>query len=301
MIFFEPTKNFWSYFTKHPWKWKQYHECGAGSGHLTKLMWEHGLSCRAYDMYPRGKDNEVGSQLNVMDTTTEQFGDLLCTNDAVIIARPCHSGWVARTMRHTFDIGHALYVGLPKNFETDLDADDLCYEVVADDVGQDGEKLLKVYCDNAHAKILRLIKTSLGHEEWWWYRKSIDRYVTEPWGISGFDNGGEEVLKELKRGNNLQMGFAKDVLCDDKLDSGWIAPDGEFFGCKECNHDNVMETVVGISVGRAEELGFVRCHGFTCAGTMLYVVGRGYQDDFRHRPNPAQAKTLRRKGYKVIR
>jgi hypothetical protein len=48
-------------------------------------------------------------------TTTEDFEDCLDTNDAVIIARPCHhTGWVAKTFAATFDIGHALYVGLPK-------------------------------------------------------------------------------------------------------------------------------------------------------------------------------------------
>lgn len=301
MIFFEPSDNFWKYLAGHPWKWKQYHDCGAGAGHLTRLMRERGYSVNAYDMYPRGADDETGGTLRVMDCTSDLFAAQLDTNDVAIIARPCHNNWIAKTARHTFDIGETLYVGLSKNFEMDLDDADLCYEIVAHDVGQEGEKLIRIYCDNAHAKILRLIKKD-GGEEWWWYKPALDRYVTAPWSPAGFENGGEPVLKEFKRGNDLQMAFAKDVLCNDKLDVGWIAPDGEFFGCPQCNHDAVMMTVVGISLKRAEALGFIRCHGDTgCGGEMLYVVGRGHMDDDKRRPTPAQAKMLRQKGYKVHR
>lgn len=304
MIFFEPSENWWKHLAAHPWRWRQFHEAGCGSGHLTRLMRERGYSCRAYDLYPRGADDETGGKLSVMDCTSDDFADQLDTNDAVIIARPCHhTGWIAKTFAHTFDIGHALYVGLPKNFEGDLDAYDLHYEVVAMDVGQEGEDLLAVYCTNARAKILRLIQTDHGAEEWWWYNPRADRYTNGPSSPAGFDNNGEKVLKEFKRGNDLQMPFAKDVLCDDTLDVGWIAPDGEWFGCRECNHDHVMQTVIGISLKRAEAMNFIRCHGDAGINEKLYVVGRGSMGDSDRspRPNVKQAKTLRQKGYKVRR
>lgn len=295
MIFFEPTDKFWNYIAAHPWRWKQYHECGAGSGHLSRLMLERGYSVHAYDKYPRGADDETGGKLRVMDTTTEDFGDQFGVGDALIIARPCHNGWIADTLRHSFEVGDAFYVGLPKNFEQDLDDEDLHYEIVADDVGEDREKLIRVYCTNAKAKTLRLIKVDGDREEWWWYRPGLDRYVSEPGGISGFGAGREEVLKELKRGNDIQMGFAKEVLCDDKLHGGWCAPDGEWFGCAERAHDRVALYVIGCTVARLEALGFIRAYGLEYGTDGLWTIQEGLS------PTPAQAKMLRRHKYKVRR
>jgi len=49
-----------------------------------------------------------------------------------------------------------------------------------------------------------------------------------------------------------------DRLRDDKRESGWISPDGVWYGCRVEDHDELLYLCLGMEVKDAERLGWVR-------------------------------------------
>lgn len=65
-------------------------------------------------------------------------------------------------------LGEAFYVGKPDKIGPDLVQ--FWYDVIARDVGEDGEVLARVWCDIDKHFIYRKIKNpGSTREEWWWY------------------------------------------------------------------------------------------------------------------------------------
>lgn len=293
-VWFEPTENFWKFFKKLPWKYKHFHELGAGTGHLSRLMEERDFFVDAYDLFPRiYSETEVEQK----DTTHPfDFSDL----DCAIIARPCHgTGWIEESLVNCLDFGDAFYIGLEKNIKNDLPG--FVYETVAKNVGHDGELLIRVYCLKKDAKELREVIVSSGRKEKWWYNKKTDRYTNSSHGLSGFygkDGHVVKVLKKRKMGHDSQLYYTKKEMCKDDMDSGWIAPDGEWFGCFSKDHDKIATKVIGCPTARLESMGWIRCYGEVLGIGLTWSFGlMGY--DQGHNPTSAQAKTLKKKGYKI--
>lgn len=291
MVFFEPIEAFWSFIGKVPWRYKGFHDCGAGVGHLATEMKKRGFVVTAYDLFPR---NESLTEVEQLDTSKDLF---IANNECVIIARPCHgTGWIEGTLKHAVGNGDAFYISKPKNIRSDLKG--FIYEVVAKKVGKEGESLVRVFCHKTEAYEQRLIINHAGHKEWWWYDPARKRYVSQAGGLAGFDDQGEKVLDKRFLGHDYQVYTPKSEACDDKSDQGWIAPDGEFFGCNYAQHDYVAQHVIGCTVGQLETSGWIRAYGEQ-SGRMLWSFGT--HGDTTQRPTPAQARMLRRKGYKVDR
>lgn len=292
LVWFRPTAGFWEYLEQDPWRRKKFVEIGAGTGHLARLMTERGLDVSAYDLYPRERQEHRVEKADATGNDIE-FHHLHCA----IVARPCHSDWVHRAVKN-LDCGDFLYAGKPENVELDLY--DTVHEIVAEDVGEEGEVLVRVFCWRPRAQTWRLIRPQPGQrEEWWQYKPGLERYVTDS-GVAGFYGDGlEVVLQERLIGHGGQIYYPKSLACRDELDSGWLSPDGEWYGCGYALHDWVAEHVIGTSVGRLETtLSFVRCYGEQQSGEKLWTFGMRNEDQ-RKRVTPVQAVVLRRKGYRV--
>ncbi len=292
LIWFKPNKAFFDFFLRPEWRWRKYHDCGAGAGHLTYEMHMKRLDCVAYDMYPRARDQSLAV---VEQFDTKDIANKMDISEVVLIARPCHhADFIDVTINSALEMGEAFYIGLAKNFERDLGAFE--YDVVEMDVGEGGEDLVRIRCRKDKFHIRRKIVNYIGKKEWWWYKPGRNRYVSEPDGLTGFDGDDTNVkiLQEVHWASDLQSLSTKADLCREDSPHGWIAPDGEWFGCGYAEHDYIAREVLGCSVRRLEKLGFCRCHDDTGAGRCW---SQGV--DFDKRPTPKQKKTLRNKGFVV--
>ena len=257
MVWFKPTKKLFDFFLQPEWKWRRYHDCGAGMGRFTRAMLLKGIECTAYDRYPRDE-----ATFPVRQFDTSKIADEMDLSDVALLARPCHdTGFIEATIHSALEMGEAFYIGVPRNIERDL----IQFEhyVVAEDVGQDGEVLIRIRCDIDKHYIRRKIKNYLGNEEWWWYHPVRRRYTSEPTGMAGFnaeEGDNITVLAEEHWASDLQLLDKKADICRDDSPHGWLAPDGEWFGCGYAQHDYVARAVLGCSVKRLEQIGFCRCH-----------------------------------------
>jgi hypothetical protein len=287
LIFFKPTKKFFDFFRQPTWRWREYHDCGAGQGWLTAEMQHRGFDCTGYDLHPR---NESLAPVQQFDTAN--IADKMDFGAVALIARPCHHpGLIDTTSRSALEMGEAFYVGKPDKLGEDLLQFE--YNVVAQDVGVDGELLARIHCDIENFKIRRKLKVHGCREEYWWYSPGRDRYTSDPGGLSGFENGGETVLEEEHWATDLQVVETAAPLSA-LLDSGWIAPDGEWFGCEYAQHDYIAQHVLGCSVKRLEKLKFCRCHEPSVTRGS-WTIGNG--DDPTVRPTSKQKRVLVAHGY----
>jgi hypothetical protein len=249
------------------------------------------LECLGWDLYPREKSL---NPVTCLDTSS--IADHMDTSEVVILARPCHHrDLIDSTIKSALEIGEAFYIGKPENVHSDLAA--FKWDIVAEDVGEAEEVLIRVKCAKDNYYIHRLIDNG-GRREWWWYDEKRSRYVGSPGGLAGFDDLGDtEVFKEEHWSTDLQVIETKEEGCYDASNMGWIAPDGEWFGCHYAGHDALARSVLGCSVKRLEELGFARCHGQE-GRRKVWTWGWSGERSLRDRkPTRAQIKTLVAKGY----
>lgn len=131
---FIPTEVFWE--VMHQWRSKAFIECGCGNGALTREAVKQDFRFVGIDLVERDGQHE---QVLHMDAVNLTFNKHLWA----IVCRPDHSGWAYATIQNALKRGaSAIYVGLPDNFERDLD--DLLDHVTAQftSVGTEGESLL---------------------------------------------------------------------------------------------------------------------------------------------------------------
>jgi hypothetical protein len=289
IIWFRPQEAFFKFFEHYNWRWRRYHDCGAGAGLLTKLMRERKFECAGWDLYPRDKSLAPVGRLDTGD-----IAERMDTSDVAILARPCHHpDLIEATLRSALEMGEAFYVGKADNIITDLS--EFEWEIAAEEVGEEHEALVRIRHPKGKFHIRRLINND-GRREWWWYNAKRSRYVGEPNGIAGFDDDGVEVFEEQTWASDLQILETKEDACKPDSDMGWIAPDGEWFGCNYAEHDRIARAVLGCSIGRLEELSFCRCYGDQGRGRMMWTCG--WSSSIRDRkPTKAQVKVLRAKGY----
>ena len=293
LVWFRPLPYFFSFFQRSEWKWRRYHDCGAGTGLLTQAMLKNKLECVAYDRHPRKK-----SLAKVEPFDTANIADRMDFSEVALIARPCHHPeFIDVTLRSALEMGEAFYIGLARNFERDLEHFE--YDVVAMDVGEEGEDLVRIRCARDKFFIRCQIENpSSKRLEWWWHKHG--RYTSEPGGLAGFTDSSLKPLKEEHWASDLQLTSSKEVECLDDSPHGWIAPDGEWFGCGYALHDYIARTVLGCSVKRLEQLGFCRCHEEN--GKLYWRQGDSFRHTFSHikkypRVTPKQKATLKARGF----
>ena len=286
-IFFQPTKLWWAMLAQTPWlRYREFYDIGAGMGHLTMQMLEHGYPCIAYDLHERPGQYAVVELRDALGTYYPDHGCL-------ILARPCHGDFPERVFRENCGYCEVLYVGLERNVEQDLAG--MVYTLIMSGVGEDGEHCWRVIGPEEDCKP--------------WYRLEAECWSQPGWMTEGSRNGGDwwlnavgggfpkgsietKVLEERPLIGYHQLTQDPEQLVSRREDerSGWIEPSGKWWPVEYAGHSHFMDMVFGISEARAEEVGFVRCCGGN-PGTRHYLCSR--------RPTAAQARTLRRVGYHV--
>lgn len=140
-VFFDPLPCF-PEFIKARYPNKPVVDVGAGVGRMAKTLADAGIKVLAIDIYERENPE---FKVYMMDAT--EF--LYPPQSLPILARPCHGMFVEAAITNILNqVPEMLYVGLEKNFETDLS--DLPYkqEVLPGVVGKNGEKVVVLTPNN---------------------------------------------------------------------------------------------------------------------------------------------------------
>ncbi|PCJ96820.1 MAG: hypothetical protein COA52_01015 [Hyphomicrobiales bacterium] len=234
------------------------------------------------------RDNPYINDIQQLDATTDYYD--FDQNDCMIFARPCRGSFVGWALRHNIEKGEALYISMEHNVEGDLFG--WIYEKVADNVGEDNENIYRILGKRGATKEFHLIQVDPRYEKfsWWHYNKKTGRYENSARG--GFDIGNIEP-KEIK--HMQHWGMIHSELIDDHEDEehGWIAPNGDWFGCGYAGHDYVIYNVLGTTVEKVENLGFIRCH---LVEKNDYHFTKGYRDD-KAKMTRKQIRVLEKRGY----
>jgi hypothetical protein len=113
-VFFHPTPQFVRWMKAHH-SGTHIYEVGCGRGNTASMLAKAGLRVTAIDLEPR-----TDSEFDVIkaDSAEYQFEK----DSVVLICRPCHNGFVVKTLTRGILCGVAdvVYVGLTKNLEDDL-------------------------------------------------------------------------------------------------------------------------------------------------------------------------------------
>jgi hypothetical protein len=111
--FFEPTKQFLT-LMKSIVRGRLVVDCGAGVGHVTKLLLDNDIRACAIDTTER---DQPACAVAPLDATMFPFSQDM----VALIARPCSGIWIHETFTQAISRGaDMLYVGVERNFERDL-------------------------------------------------------------------------------------------------------------------------------------------------------------------------------------
>lgn len=145
----------------------------------------------------------------------------------------------------------------------------------------------------------------------------VHEFVDYP-NVKNIDNGWWEYDEELGRVYNLMGGWHnytphplnifikgtwEDVMREDLLlhrndyVTGWIAPDGEFFGCSAMGHRDVAEYIFGKTERELEDSGYLKIYENPARLRAEYNFKNQYS--YYGRPTQAQELTLERLGVEI--
>ncbi len=296
MIFFKPTDNFWAFLSEDQWRWRRYVDIGAGVGHLTRLMRERGFDVDAIDKFARVDceiDDMIVGDAAGLETRHPPYD--FGINDVMLFARPCHGAFVGLCLRHNIETGDALYISKPHNAEDDLFG--WVYEEVAQDVGEDGESIFRVWGKRGLMKTFHKIDVhGTGKADWWHYDDGV--YRNDMGG--GFSARGVEPVEVKEAAHSGMLQRSADGLLRPDYHTGWLAPDGTFYGCFSRDHESVAYDYLCSSTVQLEKMGFARLYGPQGSlGDMLWSLATSATDPKKKTPTKAQKEVLKAKGYDV--
>jgi hypothetical protein len=281
--FFKPRPAFAKALAKDPFlRHRRIVEIGAGQGTFAAALKRQGLDVVAIDAMQRDEQDPI---VQIADAETFDYDQ----DDVVIVCRPCHSDWFITAFERAIECGvmTMFYIGLRRNVQQDLNAFDFVFYEHKLDVGEEGEVMLSVRGPRDQCSVYRLIQPSFWAEpHWMLWKERTRRYENELGGGFGADDSELPIIvkKEELALDALQMGRSWVDRPASAGNQGWIDPEGSYHPCGYHEHDALIRQKFGISLKRAEALGFVRLQG------QFWVRAHG-------RLTPKQKKKLEELGY----
>lgn len=295
--FFTPTEKFWSVVMDTPWiRYRQIVDVGAGLGHVARGLVDRGLDPVAIDVAERRGQDELVELVDVVDFEFR-------SHHLALLARPCHGLFVEQVLTRAavHQNTDALYVGLPRNLAADLHG--WVTEELATDVGEEGEKLLRVVCREDEAETYYSY-TRLGETGTRFARKgpdptsrgSDDEYWLNDFGAGYPVEGTETLLGSHRARDSYQIRLPAEEVCrGEDCVNGWLAPDGVWFRGFSAEHAYIASVVLGMSEADLERRGFARCYGQEAGAKRADFWTMSDKKDL----TPAQSRELRRAGFTV--
>lgn len=286
--FFKPTKAFIELAMSDAYCYARWLDCGAGVGHLGRRLTFAGLEVQCHDLLPRTSYEhrvEIGDCLNLH----------FQRDDVVVLARPSHGDWVQRVLaRAATDAGRALYIGLRKNLEVDLP--DMVTELVLEDAGEAGECVWRCLGMPGDVVTWHLLQTSFWHEPNWVIDGGPDKWYHN---VDRMSHMGKPKCGKVLE---TRVAYRKGMLpqhwqprSKEGGHDGWVTPNGAWHPCGYHEHDELIHSRFQIEVGRAEQLGFVRCRSASSLSSQPFFS----TSRMEQRITPQQRRTLTRLGFTV--
>lgn len=257
--FFHPTQEFLTFLsTCDSIRYKHIYDIGAGSGKFMHSLRRKKLDVTGVDLLPRENQHP---DVQIRDASDIYFG----FNDCVFLARPNHGESLRKLIVDMFlnNLSDCYYIGLPKNFDSDLA--DTTYEVLKENVGEDGESFVRIICPLVNKKKFKTVCHVNGG---WWFKEG-DKWVNRHGGWNDI-RGTEEILKTLVVDSTFDIDFFfGDNSYDNYYQEGfkhknvWVTPEGICYYVQYTDHDHFCQHMLRITEHRAEELGFLKISGGT--------------------------------------
>lgn len=133
-----------------------------------------------------------------------------------------------------------------------------------------------------------------------WWKIDGDRLYNFRGGWHCYTPSPNDIIIEADSWDDVPMNY----LLNDSAITGWIAPDGTFYGCDAEEHELIAERVLKMSETMLEDQGYVKI--FRNPGYLIYTMRqKGYNISTyefvgaRTRLTDAQRITLEHKGFDV--
>lgn len=289
--FFRPNENFtkWLDSSIHL-RYQPIFEIGAGQGLALKHMQDAGLNATGLDLFQRPDTHtlvQVASEEIIHKVVTAAPSRMV-----MMICRPCHSGFAQTYFKLQLKFHHrtfAYYIGLRRNLELDLP--DMSVELVAEDVGEDGECIWQVLCTRADARDLYTLETRAGVYE---FDEDTGEYVStdEQWGIpKGMRVPASTGVRERFLGyrNTYQRPLPLESIEREDCDCGWIDPQGRVYKIPYTQHSAFIYQWLHLDESKDVE-GWVKVWPENANDNGL----RFYREGEEFEPSDVQIRALRR-------
>lgn len=135
--FFVPTDLFWKKLKELSSKFSMVIDCGTGNGDLPEEAKSHNIKMAGVDIIQR--DGNGPCEVQIIPAHRMPFS----SNIWALACRPNHSGWCRDLQELAAESGAGfIYIGMPKNIDTDVDIDLNPPNDLIPKAGEDGESML---------------------------------------------------------------------------------------------------------------------------------------------------------------
>lgn len=279
-LFFDPTPEFIAWLKDYT-KNRVIIDCGAGVGRLGSLMAGSVLSI---DIHER---EETESAVILADATKFDFPE----GAVVIFARPCHGSWVGKAAGRALNRGATvLYIGLQKNLIVDLPDLGAPQKEVFVDAGEAGEVVIEIkpFGSKTSPNLPTFVLKQDYMGNYWW--EDGGAFWINSAGGRCHKSKNDVILQTVQSAfEDLDWTITSYVEPDSK--TGWLSPDGKYWGCSTQNHRSVADLVLKSSSEKLLDQGWVKVNG-------INAPGGAFCDFFNEKPlNDIQRKFLIDNGY----
>lgn len=192
-----------------------------------------------------------------------------------VFIRPCHGSFVEAGLETFKDIvSGCLYISNPDNLENDIDT--LIYNPVMDKtwIGEEGERVFYLNFNEENGnkeKYYRIVmgdfakgidKDQLNYQSSWrtkGYRWDRDVWINSVGGMCPISKN-DIILEECEADSFDDLDWSHTYLNDPTQKSGWIAPDGIFYGCESQDHIVCAQLVLRKDIDVLEKEGYVHLY-----------------------------------------
>ncbi len=283
-------------------------EVGTGDGHLLKAMLDAGMEaygCDAFKLPDQLTDAQFGRWF---PSKAEDWALLKDMAALVVVARPCHGGFVRSVIEAMSPESELLYIGLERNVQADLGE----YEELASTVGlplegTDAEVALsrKTYWpEDDEMEEYFLVQYPPPQNARAWMKKIVRR--GEDWFVNSVGGGmpvsrSMVVVETCKVADYADLDFTKTsayaefmaLQNDESVKEGWIERSGTFYRCQYHEHDAFAWTVFKKTPRELEKLGWVKVTRLFGSKKLTYLY------DYPFGLSPEQVRKLTKLGIEV--
>jgi hypothetical protein len=240
-------------------------DCGCGAGLLGSMLPE----VISIDIIPR--ENTLIKDILYMDVCKFPFTE----QHFPIFIRPCHGHFISNFLfEHGNNVADCLYILHPKNVENDIDRG---YNIkqIENWEGQDGERVFLVTLNKelvkgttGKYKFVRLrwgyIPEEKSDGSTFWRKEQNGMWINSAGGRCNIhttnDSDSWIVVETVYADDFDELDWSKTYLNDPEKESGWLSPEGIFYGCPYESHDDCAYYILKKSVAELENEGYIRIY-----------------------------------------